>query len=117
MKIDGKHVLVTGGAGFIGSNLVDGLVARGCRVRVVDDLSVGDEANLDRTNRCVFDIQDAGGKVKLTVTHSDLGDKALQELTIVIGFYMLVSRFLETFDVEIETGGKAPAVRVSGDKG
>ena len=47
MKIDGKHVLVTGGAGFIGSNLVDGLVERGCRVRVVDDLSVGKEENLD----------------------------------------------------------------------
>ena len=43
-----------------------------------------------------------------------LGDKALQELTIVIGFYMLVSRFLETFDVEIETG-QAPIVRVAGD--
>jgi UDP-glucose 4-epimerase len=46
MQIDGKRVLVTGGAGFIGSNLVDGLVARGCRVRVVDDLSVGREENL-----------------------------------------------------------------------
>jgi alkylhydroperoxidase family enzyme len=44
-----------------------------------------------------------------------LGDKALQELTIVIGFYMLVSRFLETFDVEIEVG-EAPIVRVSGEK-
>jgi alkylhydroperoxidase family enzyme len=44
-----------------------------------------------------------------------LGDKALQELTIVIGFYMLVSRFLETFDVDIETG-EAPIVRVSGEK-
>jgi alkylhydroperoxidase family enzyme len=44
-----------------------------------------------------------------------LGDKALQELTIVIGFYMLVSRFLETFDVDIEQG-EAPIVRVSGEK-
>ena len=43
-----------------------------------------------------------------------LGDKALQELTVVIGFYMLVSRFLETFDVEIETG-EAPVVRVAGE--
>jgi alkylhydroperoxidase family enzyme len=43
-----------------------------------------------------------------------LGDKALQELTIVIGFYMLVSRYLETFDVDIETG-EAPIVRVSGE--
>jgi UDP-glucose 4-epimerase len=38
--------LVTGGAGFIGSHLVDGLVADGGRVRVLDDLSTGSEANL-----------------------------------------------------------------------
>jgi UDP-glucose 4-epimerase len=39
--------LVTGGAGFIGSNLVDGLVARGDEVTVVDDLSTGRLVNLD----------------------------------------------------------------------
>ncbi len=39
-------VLVTGGAGFIGSTLVDQLVAGGHEVVVVDDLSTGSEANL-----------------------------------------------------------------------
>lgn len=39
-------VLVTGGAGFIGSHVTDHLVARGHRVRVVDNLSTGDERNL-----------------------------------------------------------------------
>lgn len=38
--------LVTGGAGFIGSNLVDALVARGDRVVVVDNLSTGKRGNL-----------------------------------------------------------------------
>ena len=39
--------LVTGGAGFIGSNLVDELVRRGHSVAVLDDLSTGKESNLD----------------------------------------------------------------------
>jgi UDP-glucose 4-epimerase len=39
--------LVTGGAGFIGSNLVDALLACGDRVAVIDDLSSGKRANLD----------------------------------------------------------------------
>jgi UDP-glucose 4-epimerase len=38
--------LVTGGAGFIGSHLCDALIARGERVRVLDDLSTGRRSNL-----------------------------------------------------------------------
>jgi len=41
-----KKVLVTGGASFIGSHLVDRLVERGAQVRVVDDLTSGKLSNL-----------------------------------------------------------------------
>ena len=40
--------LITGGAGFIGSHLADALIARGDRVRVLDDLSTGKRENLPR---------------------------------------------------------------------
>jgi nucleoside-diphosphate-sugar epimerase len=41
-----KNILVTGGAGFIGSHIVDKLVALGCEVSVLDDLSAGKMSNL-----------------------------------------------------------------------
>ena len=43
---DGRTVLVTGGAGFIGSHLTEALVERGADVTVVDDLSSGRASNL-----------------------------------------------------------------------
>lgn len=42
----GKKVLVTGGAGFIGSHLVDRLVDEGCQVVMLDDLSSGSLENI-----------------------------------------------------------------------
>ena len=49
----GQQVLVTGGAGFIGSNLVDALVAAGSQVTVLDDLSVGKRDNVNPAARLV----------------------------------------------------------------
>ena len=45
MTID--SALVTGGAGFIGSHIVEALVQKGCRVTVLDNLSSGHLSNLD----------------------------------------------------------------------
>jgi UDP-glucose 4-epimerase len=44
---DGRSIVVTGGAGFIGSHVVDALVERGHRVIVVDDLSTGRAENVN----------------------------------------------------------------------
>ncbi len=58
-----EKVVVTGGAGFIGSELVRQLVARGASVTVIDDLSTGKRANLeglppDRVRLVEADIRD-----------------------------------------------------------
>ena len=64
----------------------------------------GRRGQSDRTNRCAFDIEDAGGKVKLTVTHSDLGDKALDDIS---GGWPAVLSNLKTL---LETGRTIPTL-------
>jgi UDP-glucose 4-epimerase len=54
-------VLVTGGAGFIGSHLVEALVERGDRVRVLDDLSSG---RLENLAGCTGDVEVIVGDVR-----------------------------------------------------
>jgi nucleoside-diphosphate-sugar epimerase len=69
--------LVTGGAGFIGSNTVDELVRRGHGVVVLDDLSSGKEENLNEVrNKITF--------VKGSVTDLEAVQKAMQQAEFVI---------------------------------
>jgi nucleoside-diphosphate-sugar epimerase len=69
--------LVTGGAGFIGSNTVDELVRRGHSVVVLDDLSSGKEDNLAETrNKITF--------IKGTITDIEVVRKAMHEAEYVL---------------------------------
>lgn len=104
-----KKVLVTGGASFIGSHLVDHLVELGADVRVVDNLSSGKKENLSnliRNHRIEFiqeDLLDAhasekfikgidvvfhlaaihGGRGYLELHQSDFFDNALIDINII----------------------------------
>jgi nucleoside-diphosphate-sugar epimerase len=69
--------LVTGGAGFIGSNTVDELVRRGHSVVVLDDLSSGKEENLAEVrNKITF--------IKGSITDIEIVRKAVQEADYVL---------------------------------
>jgi UDP-glucose 4-epimerase len=99
--------LVTGGAGFIGSNLVDALLSRGDEVSVVDDLSTGRRENLDGAlaagaELLELDIRDGDGLAKLTAARRP---QTIFHLAAQID----VRKSLEdpAFDAAINVGGTA----------
>jgi UDP-glucose 4-epimerase len=75
-------VLITGGAGFIGSHLVDALLAKGCRVRVLDNLSTGKPSNLPLSNPRLELIEGDVADAAL-VARSMLGCRAVAHLAAV----------------------------------
>jgi nucleoside-diphosphate-sugar epimerase len=57
--LNNTKIIVTGGAGFIGSNLVDALIERGLNVHVIDNLSNGKKENVNKKAKLhVLDITD-----------------------------------------------------------
>ena len=68
-------VLVTGGAGFIGSHIVDALVESGARVRVVDNLSTGYLRNLEAVSDRIDFLQ--GDLADQSIAHKAVEDVEL----------------------------------------
>ena len=78
--------LVTGGAGFIGSHLVEALLVRGDEVRVVDNLSTGTRANLDAATAAA---RAAGASGTPEFVAGDLADQAVATAAVAGMDYVL----------------------------
>jgi len=72
-----NRFLVTGGAGFIGSNICRELVRQGCFVRVIDNLLTGKESNL-------ADVRDSIDFVKADMGDGDVARNAMKDVDIVL---------------------------------
>jgi UDP-glucose 4-epimerase len=73
LSLEAKTVVVTGGAGFIGSHVVDALVDRGARVRVVDDFSTGFREFLNpAADLCEASLLDDSPRVRAVFAGADL---------------------------------------------
>jgi UDP-glucose 4-epimerase len=99
--------LVTGGAGFIGSNLVDALLARGDEVTVVDDLRTGRRSNLEGAlaagaELVELDIREAGALVAVA-------SERRPETVFHLAAQIDVRKSIEdpAFDAAINVGGTA----------
>jgi len=78
MELNGKCCLVTGGAGFIGSHLVDLLIKKKSRVRVLDNLSNGKKDNIaDHLNNSNLEF------IKGDITDSKILEKILKDVDVV----------------------------------
>jgi nucleoside-diphosphate-sugar epimerase len=69
-------VLVTGGAGFIGSHIAAALAAKGARVRVIDDLSTGHAENLEEIGRQI-------DFVRASLADEEATRRALEDVELV----------------------------------
>ena len=95
MGISFKKALVTGGAGFIGSHLVEALVDRKCKVTVIDNLSSGNLLNI------------APLKERITFYQGDIRQKTLLEKAaegcdVIFHLAAMVS-VPQTVDVPVES--------------
>jgi len=111
------RALVTGGAGFIGSNLVDALVARGDDVTIVDDMSSGRGANLADALANGARLQQAD--IRDGVRMKELFAQAQPEVVFHLAAQMDVRRSIEdpAFDALTNVGGTInvlEAARLSG---
>jgi UDP-glucose 4-epimerase len=111
------RALVTGGAGFIGSHLVDALLARGDSVLVVDDLSTGREPNLASavSDGAVLKVQDVTDADAMAQTVREHEPDAVFHLAAQIDIRRAVRD--PVFDATVNVSGTVSALRATREVG
>jgi UDP-glucose 4-epimerase len=112
-----RRALVTGGAGFIGSNLVDALLARGDDVTVVDDLSTGRRENLHGALAAGAELAELD--IREAAALAELAAGVRPEIVFHLAAQIDVRKSIEdpAFDAAINIGGTAnllEAMRAAG---
>lgn len=96
------HILITGGAGFIGSHLVAALLERGDSVAVLDNLSTGSWENIARfreSDRFTFAVDDLSNALVLDRLASEAD--AIVHLAAAVGVQLVVERPTETIETNV----------------
>ncbi|MBM4112105.1 MAG: NAD-dependent epimerase/dehydratase family protein [Phycisphaerae bacterium] len=94
-----RHALVTGGAGFIGSHLVEALLARGDRVTVIDDFSTGRRSNLDAASaKWGSRLRVIEGRVGAVLESSLPRPDLVFHLAAAVGVRLVVERPIHTIE-------------------
>jgi UDP-glucose 4-epimerase len=101
------RTLVTGGAGFIGSNLVDALLERGDEVTVVDDLSTGRRQNLEGALAAGAELVEAD--IRKAAALADVAERVKPDTVFHLAAQIDVRRSVAEpdFDAGINVGGTA----------
>jgi len=88
MELQNKKILVTGGAGFIGSHTVDALIEKGAKVIVIDNLSTGKKENLNPKAK-FYKINIADPEIE------EILEKEKPEIIYHFTFFVLVPKSVE----------------------
>jgi UDP-glucose 4-epimerase len=112
MRFQGKKVLVTGGAGFVGSNLVNRLVEEGANVTVLDDLFTGRRENIAYLDDIEF--------IEGSVTDYDLLEKIMARKQLIFNLAVrniIVSVLSPRLDFKVNTEGTFNVLLAAKEKG
>jgi UDP-glucose 4-epimerase len=109
----GMKAVVTGGAGFIGSNLVDGLLARGDEVTVIDDISTGRRENLEQA------LAHGATLAEVDIRDREAVDEAFEGARPEVVFHLAAQVDVRksvadpTFDSQVNVGGTINVLRAA----